>query len=209
MTCQQSGLCLAPTADECSCRVAETHSAGASWDPSAHDESCCPPGGGLRIDRDRLAATLAGWIQPADVEDLMQEAFIRALTRPMELRGRRSTFAWLRRLLRNLAIDHIRHEDVERRARARLALHLRVQGLTSTALEDVHWDREIVALLEHLPPKYGEVVRRVDLEDASIEQVARELGLTEGNVRVRLHRGRAKLRERWVEQHPRGRAGLL
>jgi hypothetical protein len=39
-------------------------------------------------------------------------------------------------------------------------------------------------------------VRRVDLEDASIGEVAKELRMTPNGVRVRLHRARADLKRR-------------
>lgn len=198
----QNGLCLALTAGECSCGSgqADCFITGAYAHGRKYDERCCPDVGRLLVDRERLASTLSGWLQPADVEDLVQEAFVRALTRPMEFRGSRSTFAWLRRLLRNLAIDHIRHEGAEARARAGFARDHSAQGLATSELVDPRASREALGLLDEIDPRYAHVVRRVDLEEASIEDVASELGLTKGNVRVRLHRARAKLRERWIQQ---------
>jgi DNA-directed RNA polymerase specialized sigma24 family protein len=49
-------------------------------------------------------------------------------------------------------------------------------------------------LIPELREADAHVLRRVDLADASIRDVARELGTTPNNVRVRLHRARAALR---------------
>lgn len=198
----QNGLCLAPTAGECSCGSgqADCFITGAYAHERKYDERCCPDVSRLLVDRDRLASTLSGWLQPADVEDLVQEALVRALISPMEFRGRRSTFAWIRRILRNLAIDHIRHEGAEARARAGFARDRLAQGLVTSELVDPRVSLEVIGLLDEIDPGYADVVRRVDLEETSIEDVASELGLTNGNVRVRLHRARAKLRERWAER---------
>ena len=198
----RNGLCLARSAGECSCPSAraDCFSTGAYTHEGEYDECCCPEVSAVLVNRERLASTLSGWLQPADVEDLIQEACIRALTSPVEFRGRASTFAWLRRLLRNLAIDHIRHEGAEARARAGFARDRLARGLATSELVDTRASSEALALLDEIEPAYADVVRRVDLEEASIDDVASELGLTKGNVRVRLHRARAKLRERWSER---------
>ena len=197
MARQENGLCLALTGDECPCVPSEKRCDAIRTDHRDHDDQCGAVLCGLEAHRARLASSLSGWIEPADVDDLVQEAFLRALTRPMEFRGRRSMSAWLRRVVRNLAIDHIRHEGAEQRARAGLARDRLVQGVTTPELSDRRTTQDVLALVEEIGLGYAEVIRRVDLEDASIEDVAVELGLTKGNVRVRLHRGRARLREQW------------
>jgi len=150
--------------------------------------------------RARLASSLSGWIAPADIEDLIQEAFLRALTRPLEYRGTRSTYAWLRRLLRNLAIDHIRHEDAEQRARIAMAEDRLATSPTAAGSRDEASASDLFVLLDEIGPTYAEVVRQVDVESRSIEEVAQALGLTRGNVRVRLHRARARLRAQWSKR---------
>jgi RNA polymerase sigma-70 factor (ECF subfamily) len=46
-----------------------------------------------------------------------------------------------------------------------------------------------------LKPEYAEVLRRVDFDERDPATVARELGLSSTNMRVRLHRARQALRE--------------
>ena len=49
-------------------------------------------------------------------EELLQEAFARALARGDSLRDGESAVAWFYRLLRNALVDHFRRRAVERRA---------------------------------------------------------------------------------------------
>jgi RNA polymerase sigma-70 factor (ECF subfamily) len=52
-----------------------------------------------------------------------------------------------------------------------------------------------VRLLEELRPAYAEVIRRVDMEGEDAGDVARALGISTGNLHVRLHRARRALRD--------------
>jgi len=49
-------------------------------------------------------------------------------------------------------------------------------------------------LLPLLKPEYADILRRVDLENEPREAVAAAMGLTLGNLTVRLHRARQALR---------------
>ena len=60
-------------------------------------------------------------------------------------------------------------------------------------------------VLPVLKPEYAEIIRRVDLEEASRQCVAGELGLTTNNVGVRLHRARRALRVEIEHRHKRGK----
>ena len=50
-------------------------------------------------------------------------------------------------------------------------------------------------LLPTLKDDYSALLRRVDLEGASIAEVATETGMTANNTRVKLHRARTALRK--------------
>ena len=50
------------------------------------------------------------------------------------------------------------------------------------------------AIVETLKPEYATVIRRVDLDGASVAEFARESGITANNAGVRLHRAHDALR---------------
>lgn len=75
---------------------------------------------------------------------------------------------------------------------------------------------EVVALLrealETLPPRQREVLVLRDVQGYSADEVAEQLGLATGNVRVLLHRARTKVRERLEAYHlglPPAAAGAM
>lgn len=129
---------------------------------------------------------------PTDAEDVLQHAYVRALEHAHTLRNGERLVQWFERLLRNAAIDRVRRRQASARAVASLARQVR----QTTANEIVGGNscRCAHRLLQAIPSPYAEVLRRVYLEELSIEEVAGLLGTTKNNVRVRLHRARVVLR---------------
>jgi len=131
-------------------------------------------------------------------EDLLQDAFVRALERADNVRNEESVIAWFYRVLRNALVDHYRRRASEQRAMARIA------RAANEAVLDPDEELEsvichcVVDLVDTLKPEYGTAIRRVDLEEASVTEYAREAGITANNASVRLHRAREALRRQFV-----------
>ena len=68
-----------------------------------------------------------------------------------------------------------------------------------TYMETLEFDsgesREIFRAVMNLPEKYRLVIHLYYYEDYSVAEIGRILGLTESNVKVRLSRGRQKLKK--------------
>jgi len=137
----------------------------------------------------------------AEAEDVMQDAYVRAFAHLDQFEGRARFGAWLTRIAVNEAL-------------ARLRMQHRTQSLTEGGGEgegimpaDRHRigpeeqasNAELGRILEEtllsLPEQYRAVVMLRDVEEMTTAETAEALGLTEENVKVRLHRGRAILRE--------------
>lgn len=142
--------------------------------------------------RDRLLRALIPTLGDA-AEEVLQQAYERALARVDTVRVRESVAAWFARLLRNVTIDHLRREAARDRAGRRWRAEVEAPSLEDTEAAICLCVGE---LIPELREAYARVLRRVDLENASTRDVARELGTTPNNVRVRLHRARAALRMR-------------
>lgn len=70
----------------------------------------------------------------------------------------------------------------------------------------------VVAALDDLPPRQRTVVVMRDLEDRPADEVCTMLGITAGNQRVLLHRGRAVVRahlERYFDDRPATPSGVI
>lgn len=143
----------------------------------------------------RFRAFLAARVQnPADAEEILQTAFLKALQKRATIRDDESLVAWFYRLLRNAVIDYYRHRGAEGRGLARAT------GLVDDIGElEPDVERAICRCMHDLLPTlkedYATLLRRVDLGDASIAQVAAEWGTTSNSVRVKLHRARAAMRK--------------
>ena len=149
----------------------------------------------LVTERARLVRSLAGWLGRADAEDALQEAYLKALTAAPTLRRAGSASAWFERLARNAAIDRLRRVSAERRAYAAW-VHQRELELAAPVNETPRACACVGSVLAQLPPSYRYVLCRIDMEGDDIGRLARELGITRNNARVRLHRARAALRAR-------------
>ncbi|MGB8332050.1 MAG: sigma-70 family RNA polymerase sigma factor [Polyangiales bacterium] len=124
-------------------------------------------------------------------EDILQQAFVRALERGHTLRDGESAAAWFYRLLRNALVDHYRRAGAERRALEAVARTLDSQTEDGELMQTIC--QCVGGLVGTLKPSYAEILRRVDLEGVSIAQVARELGTSANNAGVRIHRAREAL----------------
>src|SRR5512134_239697 len=123
------------------------------------------------------------------VEDLVQDVFLLALRRLGTLRDPARFGGWLAMIARNRAIDF------HRRARDTEELSDETPGPpTSTDAEAEA--RAALALLRGLPEAYRETLVLRLVEGMSGPEIAARTGMTEGSVRVNLHRGMKLLRTR-------------
>lgn len=129
-----------------------------------------------------------------EADDVMQQFCLRVILHASEPRREESIRAWLRQVLSSALSDHLRKRASRRRADAAFA---RKEAATPPPEDDM--DQAICMclhkLLPTLKPEYAEVLRRAELERELREAIAASLGLTAGNLMVRLHRARQVLRQ--------------
>jgi RNA polymerase sigma-70 factor (ECF subfamily) len=123
-----------------------------------------------------------------DADDVYQRASLRALERCESVRDRERVDGWVRRIVITSAFTALR----ERRGEIALADDADLEAPAAEA--DVC--ACTLALMRSLPNSYGDIIRRVDLNGASLAEVAGSLKIATGNAAVRLHRARRALRDR-------------
>ena len=140
--------------------------------------------------------------QPGDAEDLTMEAFNKAFTK-LELYTSDYAFStWLYRIAKNNCIDYLRHNrkdnDVmvnEHEAECGITAHELANQLPSP--EQMMIDRQETKLLREivdtLHPKYKDIINLHYFNELSCEEIANNLELPEGTVKVRLFRARELL----------------
>jgi RNA polymerase sigma-70 factor (ECF subfamily) len=126
----------------------------------------------------RVAAT--------DVDDLVQDVFMQAMERITTLHDPSAFGAWLAAIARNRAADHWRRHHV----------HAELPDTLSTPARDRTEALAALAAIRTLPEAYRETLMLRLVEGMTGPEIARCTGLTEGSVRVNLHRGMKELRER-------------
>jgi RNA polymerase sigma factor (sigma-70 family) len=134
----------------------------------------------------------------AVAEDILQEAYTRALTRGDTLRSGESAKAWFYRLLRNALIDHYRRRSAEHRALESAASEPEQQSPQADEALMNTVCACMAVLVDTLKPEYAEALRRVDLEDQSLADYAAHNDITSNNASVRLHRAREALYKQLV-----------
>lgn len=126
-------------------------------------------------------------------QDIVQDAFVRYLRKPLAYGEPRQRVAWLYRVTHNLCIDLIKREskrgDVYDRVDKPELTKLPVAGLLAAE----KWDR-LDRLLHHISKDQRTVIVLFFQEDLSYKEIAEVTGFSMSNVGMLLHRGLKKLR---------------
>jgi RNA polymerase sigma-70 factor, ECF subfamily len=131
-----------------------------------------------------------------EVEDLTQDVFLQAMRRLSDLRDPAAVGPWLAAIARHRAADRHRARRPEV-ALVESAQPVIEQAPTSEA-------QAILVALAALPVTYRETLILRLLEGMTGPEIAARTGMTPESVRVNLHRGMKKLRERLVGSPPPG-----
>jgi RNA polymerase sigma-70 factor (ECF subfamily) len=140
-----------------------------------------------------------------EARSVMQEAFLQAYQRRETFRRESMFTTWLYGIGINLARVSARKSARTSVFSEEQLLQLQ-QPLAATASTSSEWNpakmaesaerqRIVRNAISRLPEDYRIVVSLRDIEELSTDEVAQILGVTEGAVRVRLHRARKALKE--------------
>jgi RNA polymerase sigma-70 factor (ECF subfamily) len=151
--------------------------------------------GGLYARHARMVhGILLARVPANDVDDLVQDVFLRALPRLGDLRDVSRFGPWLAAITRNRANDYHR----QNRSVAALTESLSEDGEDLPAASAAP-DAEaamILAFVRSLSEAYREPLILRLVEGMTGPEIAARTGLTPGSVRVNLHRGMQQLREK-------------
>jgi RNA polymerase sigma-70 factor, ECF subfamily len=151
------------------------------------------------------AYRFARWLSPAEADDVVQEAFLRAFRAFDNLRGG-DVKAWLFTIVRNCHADALRQQ--QRRGGVPLpssALPLEPLGGGGAAdpeSESIALDAAatLERLISALPPEHREVLLLREMEDMSYREIAAVAQVPIGTVMSRLARARAALKAQWQRE---------
>lgn len=122
---------------------------------------------------------------PADSDDCFQNVFLKLYLHPPKVESAEQVKAWL--------ITVTRHEAANWRRWLRRGDPCSLEALPELAATD-ETERELLALLRTLPPKYREPLYLFHYEGYAISEIATLLHSNPNTVKTRLSRGREQLR---------------
>jgi RNA polymerase sigma-70 factor, ECF subfamily len=146
--------------------------------------------------KDRLwAVALRVTCDPDDAADALQDAMISAFRRAGDFRGESAVTTWLHRIVVNAALDLLRRRSAHSVGWSGDPDDLPVtepwQATDSAAVTDSRLD--VDAAMRTLPPPQRAALVLVDMLGYLVADVAVILGVSEGTVKSRCARGRARL----------------
>lgn len=134
-----------------------------------------------------------------DIDDSVQETFLRALEKIQSFNPRRPFAPWLYQVARNVArnrwkyLNSRRHEDLAELERVPAEAKGDDPG-TRAELSELR--RNIAAAIETLPDRQRTAFRLHDVEGFKASEIAEMLGVSDGTVRANVHHARRELRKR-------------
>jgi len=138
-----------------------------------------------------------------DARDVVQDAYLRAWKGIRRFRGDAQFSTWMYRITANTAATvsskrrrqrtvHI--DEVADPVETEIALH------PELATENSELMAQLSAALQELPPRLRALVVLKDVYGLSHEEIAEELGISVTAAKVRLHRGRKRMRDLLYEE---------
>ncbi|MBL8861949.1 MAG: sigma-70 family RNA polymerase sigma factor [Planctomycetes bacterium] len=166
--------------------------------------------------QDRLFALVRHYTKdPALVEDIVQEAFLKAFRRLASFQHESSFYTWIYRITVNTVLDVLK-----RRGRSPITAveDPEIAGSPSAPdprvmAPDARLQREEVAritqeCLAELPEIFRTVLVLREFEDMAYQDIADLLGISIGTVESRLFRARARFKEKLLQRHPEFGEGI-
>jgi RNA polymerase sigma-70 factor, ECF subfamily len=156
------------------------------------------------VDTYTLAVRLTG--NEEDACDVVQEAYIRAWKGIRRFRGDARFSTWMYRITANAAYTHLgkrkryRTESLDDVAEP---IEERIGARPEAAAESAAMMGRLTEAVAELPPKLRAIVVLKDVYGLPHEAIAEELGISVTAAKVRLHRGRKRLREMLFDEHGR------
>lgn len=142
------------------------------------------------------------------VEDIIQESFLRAVHKAPLLTEIDKYESWLKRLTRNVTLNHLRKHK-RNRDELEMEMLFSVKESAPTSDYSVSPDIEVetkvmreavIAYINQLSPAYRQIIAMKWIHNLSYKDMASELNVTEGVVRQRLFRARDAIKQKFLDE---------
>jgi len=153
--------------------------------------------------RDALYRVCCAYVlDEADRQDIYQEALVHVWKSLDTFRGQSNLGTWIYRIAVNTCLGWLRRE----KRRRQMLERAREEGSSEAATVEPHAStvpgesvQQLYACIARLAP-VDRLLVSLYLEEMGSAEMAAVLGISEGNVRVKLHRIKQQLRQMWKKE---------
>ena len=127
-------------------------------------------------------------------EDICQESFFRLYEKNMVFPNQEEAKYWLIRVVKNASLNYAKRKERERKAYQRAFREDHRQEETGEGLlVKKETSEEVKSALEKLPDNLRMVLILKEYAEMNYKEIGKTLGISEGNVKVRVFRARERL----------------
>ncbi|MFH0865517.1 MAG: sigma-70 family RNA polymerase sigma factor [Bacteroidota bacterium] len=130
-------------------------------------------------------------------EDILQDSFIRIFDNLKSFRLQGSFEGWMKRITINTALESLKKKKI---------ISVSIDGDTSCpeiACEENIFSnlssKDIIAVIQQIPEGYREVLNLFTIDGYTHKEIAKMLGISEANSKLRLNRARNMLKEKLTQ----------
>lgn len=127
-----------------------------------------------------------------EAAEIMNDGFMKIFKYLSSYDPKQAFNPWLRRIMINCSIDHLRKSNLEQELRS-------TQELESTLAEDEQYKQlqyeELLTIIQKLSPAYRTVFNLYAIEGYKHEEIAEQLNISVGTSKSNYHKAKAKLQE--------------
>ena len=128
-----------------------------------------------------------------DAEELAQESFIKAFKSLNTFKGKAKFSTWIYRITYNTCISEVRKKRMRFTSTDDIQIQDEAEEMNLEGIPEENREMIVKAALEKLPEDEYMLVLLYYFEEQSVDEIKSITGLTESNVKVKLHRARKKL----------------
>ncbi len=130
-------------------------------------------------------------------EDVLQDGFVKVFTKLQKYEGNGSLEGWVRRIMVNTALDHLRKSNKFNANISMDDVDYKVES-DSDALSDL-MEEDLLKLIQDMPDGYKTVFNMFAIEGYSHKEISDQLGISENTSKSQYSRAKAYLRTKLEE----------
>lgn len=133
-----------------------------------------------------------GYVNDTDsAKDLAQETFVKVLQQLHNFRNEAAIGTWIFRIASNTCLRQLQRD--KKIVTSELPMELKEEAIETTIEKEVQILYRCISELKEV----DRIIISLELEDMDQKEIAKIIGISGGNIRVRIHRIKEKLRNKF------------